>query len=70
MKISDLHNMISSEYKERFVHCHQSFIVNIEKVVEINKNTVSLEGGVELPISRKYKKELVDKFVIKIGGYL
>ncbi len=43
-----------------FLRCHRGFIINrnkIEKIV-LGKNTVVLEGGLFLPISRSYRAEM------------
>ena len=38
-----------------FMRIHRSFIINLEKIVEIKKNHVVLEGDVSLPIGENYK---------------
>ena len=49
-----------------FVLCHKSFLVNLKKVSEIDKNDVIIDG-VKLPISRLRRKEFVDALNLYIG---
>lgn len=45
---------------EEFIRVHKSVIVNRIKIVEIQfgQNTLILEGGISIPISRSYKPQL------------
>ena len=56
-KLSELELRVS----EKFVRCHQSYLVNKNYVNAIRRNVIELEGT-EIPISRKYwemlKKQL------------
>lgn len=58
-KLSDLHAMCD----ERFVYCHKSYIINLEKVRRINFDqrytTVLLDNDVTLPVSQQKKRELM-----------
>lgn len=51
---------------ENFIRVHGSFIVNIEKVESIipSDQTVQLLNH-EVPFSRNYRKELLDRFLLK-----
>lgn len=42
-----------------FVQCHRSFIVNLKKVKQFSSGTIQL-GATEIPISNKYKKEILE----------
>ena len=44
---------------EVFVRCHRGFIVNRSRVqrVMLSRNTLALEEGMEIPLSRKYKSD-------------
>lgn len=46
-----------------FVRCHSSYLINMEHIVYIlkSKSQVCLTGGVILTISRRYKKEFLEK---------
>ncbi len=39
-----------------FLRIHRSFIINLNKIISFNREVVII-NGVELPISRKYKKQ-------------
>jgi hypothetical protein len=49
---------IEKELPASFVRIHRSFIVNRSKITSFTREEVSL-GPIELPISRTYKKEVV-----------
>ena len=38
-----------------FMRVHRSFIINLNKIVEVKKNHVVLEGGASMPIGDNYK---------------
>ena len=39
----------------KFMRIHRSFIINLDKIIEVKKNHVVLEGEVSLPIGDNYK---------------
>jgi DNA-binding LytR/AlgR family response regulator len=46
-----------------FTQCHQGYLVNTHKIVEIRKDKVVITGAnVELPLSRRYRTELIEAF--------
>jgi DNA-binding LytR/AlgR family response regulator len=45
----------------QFVRIHRSFIINASFVTKVNANSV-LIGDIELPIGKKYKKEVLEKW--------
>ena len=47
----------------RFIRCHRSAAVNLEKIVRIGKQSCQLEGKVELPVSRGMYRELNQAFI-------
>lgn len=51
-----------------FIICHNSFIINLNKVRELTKNSFILENDVVIPISQKKYKEVKDKLLTFIGG--
>jgi hypothetical protein len=55
MKISH----IEKELPESFIRIHRSFIVNRSKITSFSKEYINL-GAIELPISRTYKREVID----------
>lgn len=44
-----------------FLRCHQSFLINLDKVTSLNKNSFMV-GGTEIPISRNYLKNSRQKY--------
>lgn len=54
--------MLSSLPNELFVQCHQSYIVNLLYVQSISRTQVFLVDGTALPMSMKYRENLLAKF--------
>lgn len=50
---------IEKELPQTFIRIHRSFIVNRNKITSFSREQVTL-GSVELPISRSYKKEVME----------
>lgn len=53
---------------ESFIRCHRSYLVNIDKVSKfIRKDNAKLmmENGIEVPISRNRKTEVMEKLGIE-----
>ena len=52
-----------------FMRIHRSYIVNLDKVQELNKNRVILDADTFLPIGESYRDQLVkyveDRFLSK-----
>ena len=48
---------------EKFARCHASFAVNLEKVREIHRDSLILEEGTELVISRGFNKTFRIKYM-------
>jgi len=44
--------------KLRFIRCHNSFIVNLQKVTEVNRKNMLFRNGASVPISRRYLPEI------------
>ena len=59
-KISDLEEALADK---GFVRIHKSYLVNLEYVRNIFKETVTLENGEELPLSRHKSKALREQFL-------
>jgi DNA-binding LytR/AlgR family response regulator len=60
--ISDVEQSLSHP---SLVRCHRSFIVNVFQVASVQRNGTLLQlklktGSTEIPVSRKYKKSLLD----------
>lgn len=48
--------------KSQFIRCHQSYVVNLDKVCEVNSNKYELilSNGMNIPISRRRLKAVTD----------
>ena len=46
-----------------FIRCHRSYIVNLKYVKSISKNTIILENGINIPLSRNKYKEVNNYFI-------
>lgn len=51
-----------------FVKCHQSFIVNLALIKQITDNEIIFNDGKTVPLSRKYKKSVLDSFNLYLVG--
>lgn len=52
---------LETELKSNFLRVHQSYIVNMDKIKEVNKNMIVLYNDVSIPISRSKAKEVTGK---------
>lgn len=56
------------ELKENyFVRCHSSFLVNLRFVYKVEKYTITLKTGDEIPVSQKKKSEFMKELVEYFG---
>ncbi|RDY27731.1 DNA-binding response regulator [Romboutsia weinsteinii] len=53
--------------QDKFVRCHKSFLVNLSYVENIKTNTIILESGEEVPVSRYRYKDIKEKFLKLLG---
>lgn len=56
-------NHIARFFPEEFVRAHQSFLVNLEYVSEINRCELLLSEGMSIPLARSRIKEVNRKFI-------
>jgi len=54
--------------KDRFVQCHQSYVINMDYIFNWNKKDVTLKNKTLIPIGRDYKAEAEDAFFRKFEG--
>lgn len=59
---SNFANLISKFSEVNFVQIHKSFVINIDKIVELKKNEVLLDNNITLSIGRKYKDIVTEKY--------
>lgn len=50
--------------ESRFCKCHKSYVVNIGKIKKINSDSLILDNGAEVPLSRNHKKTINQKFIM------
>lgn len=53
-----------------FVRCHQGFLVNLYKIIEISKTNLILSNETIIPIGRRYREELLEIFNLFLAGRL
>ncbi len=58
---------ITKELPKHFVRCHQSYIVNLEKVRELNSHEFILHTGEVIPVSQAKYRETKEKFIKYLG---
>lgn len=46
-----------------FTECHKSYIVNMEKIKSIGKEKIILKSGAGIPVSRRKRKDVLQKFM-------
>ena len=51
-----------------FMRIHRSYIINLTKIQEVNKNNVFMDGGMALPIGEMYKESFQQYLDTKILG--
>lgn len=56
-KLDDMEN----ELNNIFVRCHQSYIINMDKIEELTKEKIVLTNEAEIPISRSKIKEVIER---------
>lgn len=57
--LSQLYEKLDSN---KFMYVHQGFIVQFPKIKEVEKNWICFSGHVKVPVSRKYQKEVQQRF--------
>lgn len=66
MASKTLKHFASKLVQKPFIRVHNSYLVNLTKVVGLKKGgdmCLILSNGIEIPVSRKYKEELCTKFL-------
>lgn len=59
-------SMSLAAFSERYTHIlllriHRSYVVNMDKVIALNGNTVVIEGGEKIPIGETYRDEVLKR---------
>ena len=64
MKMDELEN----ELKEAgFLRCHQSYLVKENQIAGIVENTLLLTSDEKIPLSRRYRKNVISRICEKEG---
>ena len=56
-----LKNLFDRLNQNKFCYSHQGFVVNFDKIKEVLPTYIALGDGREVPVSRRYQKELKDR---------
>lgn len=59
-KISDIEMLLP---KKSFIRCHRSYLVNLKYIKTITKDSIILDSGMKIPISRGKYNEVNDAFI-------
>lgn len=51
-----------------FGECTSGCLVNLNYVRRVGKDTISIKGGVELPLSRRQKRQFTEDYIHFVGG--
>lgn len=49
--------------RDQFCRSHNSYLVNMAFVEEIGRMSISLRGGIQIPVGRTYYKDLQSAFI-------
>ena len=52
------------------MRCHRSYLVNVEHITAVKKDFLQLTGGKEIPVSRPYRKLMLDRLTDYLGADL
>ncbi len=58
---SSLEEILAQTSSGVLIQCHKSFAVNIDFIASVGKNTCILLDGTELPVSKKYRSDIIEK---------
>lgn len=53
--------------KDTFFRIHTGYLVNMDYVTSINKDTVTLKTGIQLPVSKHRKREFINAYMVYVG---
>lgn len=58
LKISDIEN----ELTNKFIRCHQSYIINLDYIVDFEKSQFTTKNNEYIPISKKYYQKVRERY--------
>ena len=53
--------------RKEFVHCHRSYLVNLQHVSAITRTELIMDNGTQIPISRSSYKAVNQAFITNYG---
>lgn len=57
--LRQLSNELNSDY---LILCHRSYLINMQQVLEAHEDNLILSNGIKLPISRRYRRNVLKKY--------
>lgn len=60
LSLTELERQLSSG---QFCRCHNSYLVNMDYIIEIGRTELTLKNGIRIPIGRTYYKALQSTFI-------
>lgn len=58
---------LTGQMDERFLQCHKSYVVNMDRVRQFRGDRFLMENGVEIPISQSRRKDVRQRFLAYLG---
>ena len=58
---------LTGQMDERFLQCHKSYVVNMDRVRQFQGDRFLMENGVEIPISQSRRKDVRQRFLAYLG---
>ena len=58
---------LTAQMDSRFLQCHKSYLVNLDRVRQFRGNCFLMENGTQVPISQSRRKEVRQRFLAYLG---
>ncbi|MBL1410806.1 LytTR family DNA-binding domain-containing protein [Sphingobacterium faecale] len=62
---SSLRKLLKALPAAKFCRIHQSYVINIEHIHDVDGSTVNLQNGMELKIGTHFRKAFLEKLLIQ-----
>lgn len=49
--------------EDQYIQCHNSYLINMRRIVVYKRDVVEMKNGFTIPISRKFQKKVKEKFL-------
>lgn len=63
-KLSELEDKLS----DRFIMCHKSYMVNIERIASLRREEVTMDNGAVVPVSRSRQQDFKERYYDYVNG--